>query len=377
MPIERTIARTRYQEAMHMNDEKVENRETGKILIVDDKPENLRLLFKLLSEQRYTVHPAASADVALAFLKHNVPDLILLDIRMPGMDGYELCRMFKKQPATCDIPVIFLSAEHQIEEKSKAYACGGIDYITKPFQEEEVLLRVKTHLTLRNLQRRLEERVRERTADLTALSEKLESLVHERTRDLELAMEKLSAANDRLLSLSLRDGLTGLKNRRFFDECITREWDRAKRASASIALLMIDIDHFKHINDTYGHLVGDECLKAVAQETQNTLRRSADEVARYGGEEFAVILPNTSVAGATQIAEEIRCRLERTAIVVGDMEVRITASIGVAHMIPSFGQASSKIVADADRALYQAKKSGRNRIVCADDSDALQAEQAE
>jgi two-component system, sensor histidine kinase and response regulator len=155
-------------------------RETGKILIVDDKPENLRLLFNILSQQQYPVRPTTSAKSALSFLTLETLDLILLDIKMPGMDGYDLCRRLKENQATRDIPMIFLSAEHHISEKTKAYACGGVDYITKPFEEEEVLIRIKTHLSLRNLQKRLEERVRERTADLVALSSQLERHVQER-----------------------------------------------------------------------------------------------------------------------------------------------------------------------------------------------------
>jgi diguanylate cyclase (GGDEF)-like protein len=349
-----------------MMDAGVGNPETGKILVVDDGPENLRYLLEMLSENRYSVRPAVNAHIALNFLKSEIPDLILLDIRMPDIDGYTLCRMIKAQQDLADIPIIFLSAEHDIEEKAKAYACGAIDYITKPFEEEEVLLRIRTHLTLRNLQRQLEARVQARTAELTALNHRLEEIVQERTRDLEAALTELSETNSRLLDMSMCDGLTGLKNRRFFDECIQREWERARRARSPVSLLLVDIDHFKAVNDTWGHTGGDACLKALAQTMQDSLRRASDEAARYGGEEFAVVLPNTALAGALQMAEKLRSRIENMRIVHDEVEIHITASIGVASRTPEFEEPVGALIVDADRALYRAKDRGRNRVESAE-----------
>jgi diguanylate cyclase (GGDEF)-like protein len=185
--------------------------------------------------------------------------------------------------------------------------------------------------------------------------------VEERTQALRQTMGDLEQANHRLQALTMQDGLTGIRNRRYFDDKLTQEWQRAIRSRDSLALLLIDIDFFKSFNDKYGHLVGDECLKRVAQAIDNAITRPSDAVARYGGEEFAVILPETGVEGALHVAENIRLAVERVRIEVGEARVQVSVSIGVAILVPDEGRASQDLILVADQALYDAKSAGRNR----------------
>lgn len=194
-----------------------------------------------------------------------------------------------------------------------------------------------------------------------AVNEELESRVEERTQALRQTMGDLEQANQRLQALTMQDGLTGIRNRRYFDDKLTREWQRATRNRDTLALLLIDIDFFKAFNDKYGHLVGDECLKRVAQAIENAITRPSDAAARYGGEEFAVILPETGVEGALHVAENIRRSVEQIRIEVGEARVQVSVSIGVAILTPEEGRASQDLIMVADQALYDAKSSGRNR----------------
>lgn len=194
-----------------------------------------------------------------------------------------------------------------------------------------------------------------------AVNEELELRVEERTQALRQTMGDLEQANHRLQALTMQDGLTGIRNRRYFDDKLTQEWQRAIRSRDSLALLLIDIDFFKSFNDKYGHLVGDECLKRVAQAIDNAITRPSDAVARYGGEEFAVILPETGVEGALHVAENIRLAVERVRIEVGEARVQVSVSIGVAILVPDEGRASQDLILVADQALYDAKSAGRNR----------------
>lgn len=190
----------------------------------------------------------------------------------------------------------------------------------------------------------------------------LEKVVAERTQKLQETLSELERANDQLQSITLLDGLTGIKNRRFFDEKMAREWGRASRNDSPIALLAIDIDHFKQFNDNYGHLLGDECLVHVAEVIQACVSRPSDAVARYGGEEFMVILPDTDASGAVHIAEEIRVAIETTSFEQQGQAYPVTVSIGVSSSRPIYGTSYSTLVSEADRALYQSKKRGRNCV---------------
>jgi diguanylate cyclase (GGDEF)-like protein len=299
------------------------------ILVVDDTHDNLRLLANILNEQGYQVRPVPQGSRAIAAAQSKPPDLVLLDIMMPGMDGYAVCEALKADERTRDIPIIFISALNETFDKVKAFSLGGVDYITKPFQSEEVLARVKTHITIRKLQQELEDRNREL---------------------------------DRLVNI---DGLTQIANRRYFDTYLEHEWRRLAREQQPLSLIFLDIDYFKLYNDHYGHQAGDECLKQVAQVFEHVARRPADLAARYGGEEFVILLPNTDERGAQHLAEEIQENLQQLAIPHGSSTASsyVTCSIGIACTTPTPAASVEIFVATADEAVYQAKNQGRNQTV--------------
>jgi diguanylate cyclase (GGDEF)-like protein len=299
-----------------------ERHDTQKILVVDDEQPNIKLLGETLKGD-YRIFFATDGAKALAIAEQVLPDLIILDVVMPGMDGYEVCRQLKDNPLLQDIPVIFITAMTALKDETAGLELGAVDYIIKPFNPALIRLRVKNHLELK------------------------------RQRDL-------------LGRLSLQDGLTGLANRRAFDAEYLREWRRAVRNCAPLSLIMIDIDHFKAYNDTYGHLAGDECLKLVARALAGSLERGADFIARYGGEEFVCILPDTDAKGAPVIAGELRRAVESLHIPYHASPVApwVTVSLGVASAIPTAALSEDMLIALADRMLYRAKTAGRNRTVC-------------
>ncbi len=326
-----------------------------KILIVDDSPENLRVLSFMLTTQGYEVKKAVSGRFALQSMTAINPDLIMLDINMPDMDGYEVCQIFKEKCQvnhSPDIPVIFISASHGVLDKVKAFRVGGCDYITKPFHLEEVLARVENQLS----RSRLYQVLQQQNAQL-----KIE--IEERAR----IEEALRQANEQLSLLASLDGLTGLANRRKFDEQITWEWERAKREQTPLSLLIIDVDHFKYYNDTYGHLLGDDCLKQVAKTLQTICQRATDLVARYGGEEFVLVLPHTDQAAAETLAQKIQAAIAEQAIAhqSSPTNAHITLSMGLASLVPQAGMTVSDFIHLADQALYQAKLAGRNQLAIA------------
>jgi diguanylate cyclase (GGDEF)-like protein len=271
----------------------------------------------------YDLSAALNGPAALRIAaSENRPDLILLDIVMPDMDGYEVCKALKGNDLTRDIPILFITALSDAEDEAKGLELGAIDYITKPVRTAIVQARVRNHLALKTHQTMLEE----------------------------------------LCSI---DGLTCIPNRRRFDETLQQEWSRCSRTSQPIALIMVDIDFFKAYNDTYGHVAGDECLKMVAQTLHCALRRPGDLAARYGGEEFVVLLPETHLDGAIRVAELLRQEIAELAMphprsTAAD---QLTVSMGVAGTMPSPGTLPGALVTAADKALYEAKKSGKNRIV--------------
>jgi len=291
-----------------------------KILIVDDIPFNMKILDEALRFE-HDIVVATSGREGLARALDSSPDLILLDIMMPEMDGYEVCRQLKDNSKTKDIPVIFVTAKDQAGEEIMGLELGAVDYITKPFYMPIVLARVKTHLRLK------------RKADML----------------------------DNLVSV---DGLTEIANRRHFDEALEAEWKRARRAGNPLSLIMIDIDFFKQHNDTYGHAAGDDCLRRVAMMLKKSLKRPADMVARYGGEEFAAILPETGNEQAQVLAESMRTNVEALKIKHSHSthSGRLTISVGVATLVPTDDSESSDLIKTADSALYKAKEAGRNRV---------------
>ena len=318
------------------------------VLVVDDTPPNLHLLITMLTRKGYDARGAADGELALANIDAELPDLVLLDINMPNLDGFEVCRRLKASDRTREIPVIFISARDEVLDKVQAFAVGAVDYITKPFQIAEVLARVDNQITLRKLQKQLQEQ---------------NELLKEEISHRILAEAMLQEANVQLERLVNLDGLTKLANRRCFDEYLEQEWQRLAREQLFLALIMCDIDFFKNYNDSYGHIVGDDCLKKVSALIQQSVRRPADLAARYGGEEFVVVLPNTDVAGAMAVAEIIRQKLRELAIPHQDSAVSqyVTLSMGVTSLIPKLDSNPSVLLTAADYALYRAKELGRNQ----------------
>lgn len=334
------------------------------ILIVDDTRANLRLLAGILSEQGYNVRPAPNGPHALTAIRAEAPDLILLDIKMPEMSGYEVCEQLKTDERTRDIPIIFISALNDIFDKVKAFSAGGVDYITKPFQTEEVLARVKAHLTIRQQQKRIQEQNATLKAQHLAALE-LNVRLQEEIRERRHAEAKLEKANKELKRLASRDGLTQIANRRRFDEYLKQEWQRMTREQSPLSLLLSDLDDFKAYNDTYGHQAGDECLQQIAQCMDNALKRPADLVARYGGEEFVIILPNTDADGALHIAKRIQKEISRLKLPHAQSSVSpyITLSIGVSSTTPQQGNSPELLLDTTDKALYEVKALGKNAVI--------------
>lgn len=251
----------------------------GRILVVDDTPANLRLLAGMLGAHGYTVHPATGGIPAVRFLQTTLPDLILLDIIMPDMDGYQLCRRFKADERTRDIPVIFISsADEELNKMMKAFASGGVDYIVRPLQLEEVLARLRTHLSRYRLQKHLEDEVQQRTAALR------ESNAHLRQENIERQL-----AEQRIRYMAHYDALTSLPNWALLQDRVHQAIARAHRERTQAALLFLDLDDFKHINDSLGHQVGDCLLQSAAVRLLRCVREG-DSVARLGGDEFVLCL---------------------------------------------------------------------------------------
>ena len=322
-----------------------------RILIVDDSLKSRLLIETLLRAQGYKdLTSVDSARQAFLALNLGAPpgsesagfDLILMDLLMPEMDGIQACHQIKSDSRFLDVPIIMVTAEESTASLKEAFDAGAIDYVNKPVNRVELAARVKSALRLK----------------------------HETDRRKAREFELLELT-EQLRKLSVVDGLTGIANRRNFDEELARIWRRAQRESAPVSLVLIDIDHFKKYNDHYGHLAGDDCLRRVAQTLQEAVKRPFDLVARYGGEEFAVVLPDTDGPGSYPLAEEMRKAVERLDIAHAASAVssRVTISSGVAAIAPEAGAQPDGLIAAADACLYEAKRAGRNRVVIAPGED--------
>jgi len=310
-----------------------------KILVVEDSSSNRLSLTQHVERFGATALAVDTGEAALEAYSRMRPDLVLLDVVLPDIDGFVVAQRIRAMETQGEwTPIIFLSSLGEDTNIEKGIAAGGDDYLLKPVSE--IVLGAK----IRAMQR----------------------LVLMRT-SLHALTRKLDAANQELVRISSRDDLTGVANRRFFDETISLEWRRARRHSNSIALLMCDVDFFKLFNDTYGHQAGDNCLRKVATAIRLNTERPSDLVARYSGKEFAVALPETTIGGALTVAEKIRQAIRELNIShESSPEGLITMSIGIASTAPGFDNPPDDLIHAASKALYRAKREGRDRLCRAD-----------
>lgn len=310
-----------------------------KILIVEDSRSSLLIVTEYVRRFGATTLQATTGHEAIEVFQAEHPDIVLLDIILPDLDGFSVAQRLRGLEENGGwTPIIFLSSLDKDEDIERGIAAGGDDYLAKPVSE--VVLGAK----IRAMQR----------------------IIQMRTSLVVLA-KKLDAANRELKRLSASDGLTGIPNRRLFDEYLSREWRRARRNNSSMALMMCDVDHFKLYNDTYGHQAGDDCLCRIAGCIQKVMERGADIVARYGGEEFAVVLPDTQIGGALFLAEKIRHAIHELHIPHSKTPSgRVSMSIGIAAILPGEDNQPEQLIAAADQALYHAKHEGRDRVCRAD-----------
>lgn len=299
------------------------------ILLVDDRPENLLILENILDDPRFNLVTATSGNEALACVLETDFFLILMDVHMPGMDGFEAAAIIKQNDKFSQIPIIFITAIIKEEQYVlKGYKCGAVDYLCKPIIPE--ILRCKVNIFLQ----------------------------------LQQQKELIEQANRQLEKLSLRDALTGLPNRRNLDLHLDKIWRQSIREQSSLSLIMADIDYFKNFNDNYGHQAGDTCLQQVADILRVFYHRPHDLFARYGGEEFVGILPNTDHTGASFVAETMRNEIQNSRILHGFSPIapHLTLSLGVATVFPTRDSSAETLLKAADNLLYQAKDKGRNRV---------------
>ncbi len=301
-----------------------------KILIVDDIPANVQLLQAFLATENYRTYVARDGEEALRQVESIDPDLILLDVLMPKINGFETCRRIKRIEKARYTPVIMVTALNEMESRIKGIEAGADDFISKPFNKLELLARVRSLLRVKMLHNQLQEKI-----------------------------AQLERAKERLRELASTDGLTSLYNYRHFKEVLTMEIRRAERHKTPLSLIMFDIDDFKQYNDRYGHLAGDRVLQSVAALVLTNIR-SIDVAARYGGEEFAVILPGTSAENARFVAEKLRRLVENHRF--PHDATRITISLGVAAYSEKLATFEA-LVACADKRLYAAKARGKNMVV--------------
>ncbi len=304
------------------------------ILIVDDTPDNLRLLAKILEAKGYLVRKSLNGSMALQAAYRDPPDLILLDITMPEMDGYTVCEQLKQSSLTAHIPIIFISALDCIEDKVRAFEMGGSDYITKPFQELEVLVRVKNQL----------------------LIQQQKQLLLEQNQQLEQEIKERLRAEAEVRQLSLTDELTGLSNRRGFFVLAEQQLKIAQRTETPVCLLFIDLDRLKTVNDSLGHEVGDQFIVNAAMVLKQTFR-DADILARLGGDEFVALIPSY-----LSNPEEIHARLQSSidrANAESDRPYHISMSVGVHPCLPTEETTLEALLAEADKLMYEQKRAKR------------------
>ncbi|MDC8760931.1 diguanylate cyclase [Janthinobacterium fluminis] len=322
-----------------------------RVLLVDDQLIIVEAIRRMLRDQQdIEFHFVTEAALALPTALQLQPTVILQDLVMPAADGHDLIRGYRAEPGLASVPVIVLSSKEDAQMKALSFGLGANDYLVKLPDKVELLARIRHHsgAHISRLQR------------------------DQAFRFLRESQKNLADANIELQKLAALDGLTGIANRRRFDETMQIEWQRGQRHRQPLSLLMCDVDSFKLYNDTYGHPAGDSCLKKVAAVLTEHLKRPADLAARYGGEEFALILPDTELDGALSIAQACRRQLETLRL--DNPQTRpfgvVTMSIGVARAVPSPASSMEKLIERADKALYAAKQGGRNRVCSAAEVEA-------
>lgn len=306
----------------------------ARVLLVEDDPVQASATKELLSKVGYDVLWAEDGIGAIKAVKKEKPDIILLDVVLPGMDGYEVCRWLKLEETTKGIPVIMLTIKKELSDKISGLQIGADDYLPKPYNELELNARIYASLRTKGLQ-----------DELRMKNRQLEELLH------------------KVNYMAITDALTGLFNRRRFHDVLVSEYERAKRYNTPFSLVMVDIDHFKRVNDTFGHSVGDNVLREVSAILKSSIRE-IDTASRYGGEEFILILPNTAKDNALVVAERMRLSIEQHTF--HEIDRNITVSIGISGMPDEKVETDEKLVRCADFALYRAKQLGRNRTVTAE-----------
>ncbi|GAB6090747.1 diguanylate cyclase domain-containing protein [Spirochaeta dissipatitropha] len=296
------------------------------ILIVDDETSNIQALGNLLKDE-YRIQVATSGEKALSIVQDEsqpLPDMILLDIQMSDIDGYEVCRQLKESSRTDGVVIIFVTARDAASDEEFGLKLGAVDYITKPISPAIVRARVDTHMNLKRKTNMLER-------------------------------------------FALLDGLTGIHNRRYFDEQLEKEIARSLRGDHHLSVIMMDIDHFKDFNDNYGHGAGDKCLQRVARTLSDSLPRPSDTLCRYGGEEFVALLPDSDANNARVVADRLRKSVEDLSIPheYSTASPVVTLSLGIASVESAAEQKTGAelLLKRADAALYSAKRAGRNRVV--------------
>lgn len=320
------------------------NESPAMVLLIDDQVMVGEAIRRALADEPgIDFHYCPDPQRALAEAIQTRPTVILQDLVLPGVDGLTLVRAYRSHPAVKDVPIIVLSTKEEASVKGAAFTAGANDYLVKLPDTIELVARIRYH-----------------SRSYLALQQRDEAY-----QALRQSQRQLLETNMELRRLTNLDGLTGLANRRYFDEYLDAEWRRARRERREMSVLMLDVDHFKSFNDTYGHVAGDEALKRVAETIQASCDRSTDLGARYGGEEFSLVLPGMPAGGARLVAEKLRRAIEGLKIPHerSPTAPHLTASIGIASMTPERADAALELVQAADRGLYEAKRLGRNRAV--------------
>lgn len=330
----------------------MDNEKKYTIMLVDDNQFNLLFVKNQLESAGYKVTTSLGGLKLFEMLNYKLPDLILLDITMPDMDGITVCKKLKENEIYKSIPVIFLTANEKVEAIIEGFQSGGVDYIKKPFIKEELLMRIKTHINLKETQSELNETIK-------ILSNKNDEISRQNTV-IKKINDELKTLSSELKKSAYTDALTGLFNRRFMLPRLKEELMKYERMKLPFSVVMSDIDYFKKVNDTYGHNIGDNVLVELSIILKKE-SKSTDIVCRWGGEEFLTLLPETDKHSAIEYANRVLNRLRGKSFKAGDRRFNVTATIGIS--ICNEKISTEELIKRADDAMYEGKNNGRNRVV--------------